>query len=234
MNSMALGKDYAQQQCSIARALEVVGERWTLLVVRDAFYGVRRYNDFLVHLGAPRAVLAARLQALVEAGVLDRRRYRESPPRDEYVLTGRGLALWPVLRSLGAWGRAELPGAVPVRHFHHADCGTELGAYGECPACGSPSLPPMSRCGPAPGSTGTRRTPSAAPSWRLAGSSPLCSRGTSSRSRGASSRHPAASLRGRGARDETCRFLLGRGNFRIVPHVLSVRHRAAVREGVRR
>lgn len=53
MNSMALGKDYAQQQCSIARALEVVGERWTLLVVRDAFYGVRRYNDFLVHLGAP-------------------------------------------------------------------------------------------------------------------------------------------------------------------------------------
>ncbi|MFE7580672.1 winged helix-turn-helix transcriptional regulator [Streptomyces gardneri] len=132
---MALGKDYAHQQCSIARALEVVGERWTLLVVRDAFYGVRRYNDFLVHLGVPRAVLAARLQALVEAGVLDKRRYQESPPRDEYVLTERGLALWPVLRSLGAWGRAEVPGAVPVRHFHHAACGTELGPYGECPLC---------------------------------------------------------------------------------------------------
>ncbi|GGV92605.1 ArsR family transcriptional regulator [Streptomyces narbonensis] len=138
---MALGKDYVHQQCSIARALEVVGERWTLLVVRDAFYGVRRYNDFLVHLGVPRAVLAARLQALVEAGVLDRRRYQESPPRDEYVLTERGLALWPVLRSLGAWGRAEVPGAVPVRHFHHADCGTELGSYGECPACRIP-VPP--------------------------------------------------------------------------------------------
>ncbi|MER7909018.1 helix-turn-helix domain-containing protein, partial [Streptomyces sp. NPDC096068] len=71
---MALGKDYARQQCSIARALEVVGERWTLLVVRDAFYGVRRYSDFLAHLGVPRAVLAARLQALVEVGVLERRR----------------------------------------------------------------------------------------------------------------------------------------------------------------
>ncbi|MFF0431912.1 winged helix-turn-helix transcriptional regulator [Streptomyces sp. NPDC004327] len=138
---MALGKDYATQQCSIARALEVIGERWTLLVVRDAFYGVRRYNDFLVHLGAPRAVLAARLQALVEAGVLDKRRYQESPPRDEYVLTERGIGLWPVLRSLGRWGREELPGAVPVRHFHHVDCGTELGAYGECPACRIPVHP---------------------------------------------------------------------------------------------
>src|SRR5690349_12960453 len=83
---MALGKDYATQECSIARALEVVGERWTLLVVRDAFYGVRRYNDFLVHLGIPRAVLAARLQTLTAEGILDKRRYQESPPRDEYVL----------------------------------------------------------------------------------------------------------------------------------------------------
>lgn len=67
--------------------------------------------------------------------------YQESPPRDEYVLTDRGLALWPVLRSLGAWGRAEVPGALAVRHFHHADCGTELGPYGECPACRVP-VPP--------------------------------------------------------------------------------------------
>ncbi|MFD8009942.1 winged helix-turn-helix transcriptional regulator [Streptomyces sp. NPDC058955] len=132
---MALGKDYAQQQCSIARALEVVGERWTLLVVRDAFYGVRRYSDFLAHLGAPRAVLAGRLQALVDAGVLDRRRYQDSPPRDEYVLTERGLALWPVLWALGAWGRNEIPGTLPLRRFHHADCGTELDRGGACPAC---------------------------------------------------------------------------------------------------
>ncbi|WP_069172935.1 winged helix-turn-helix transcriptional regulator [Streptomyces griseus] len=132
---MALGKDYATQQCSIARALEVIGERWTLLVVRDAFYGVRRYNDFLGHLGIPRAVLAARLQSLTDAGVLARRRYQESPPRDEYVLTDSGRALWPTLRSLGLWGREHVEGTVPMRIFVHAPCGTELGAYGECPAC---------------------------------------------------------------------------------------------------
>ncbi|MBD0420735.1 helix-turn-helix transcriptional regulator [Streptomyces sp. TRM S81-3] len=133
---MALGKDYAAQECSIARALEVVGERWTLLVVRDALYGVRRYNDFLVHLGIPRAVLASRLQTLTAEGILEKRRYQQSPPRDEYVVTDRGVALWPTLRALGLWGREHYGGA-PLRIFRHAVCGTELGAYGECPACGT-------------------------------------------------------------------------------------------------
>ncbi|MEU5110529.1 helix-turn-helix domain-containing protein [Streptomyces longwoodensis] len=133
---MALGKDYATQECSIARALEIVGERWTLLVMRDALYGVRRYNDFLVHLGIPRAVLAARLQALTAEGLLEKRRYQQSPPREEYVPTERGIALWPVLRSLGLWGREHF-GRKPLRLFRHADCGTELGPYGECPACGT-------------------------------------------------------------------------------------------------
>ncbi|MFJ7078096.1 winged helix-turn-helix transcriptional regulator [Streptomyces sp. NPDC098781] len=131
---MALGKEYATQQCSIARALEVVGERWTLLVVRDALYGVRRYNDFLLHLGIPRAVLAARLQTLTAEGILEKRRYQQSPPRDEYVLTERGIALWPTLRSLGIWGREHF-GEAKLRYFRHARCGTELGTYGECPAC---------------------------------------------------------------------------------------------------
>lgn len=135
---MALGKDYAAQECSIARALEVVGERWTLLVVRDALYGVRRYNDFLVHLGIPRAVLAARLQALVAAGVLDKRPCAEAPRRHEYVLTERGEALWPALRALGLWGRDHIPGTAPLRYFRHARCGTELGLVGDCPACGGP------------------------------------------------------------------------------------------------
>ncbi|GGZ79668.1 winged helix-turn-helix transcriptional regulator [Streptomyces echinoruber] len=132
---MALGKDYATQQCSIARALEVVGERWTLLVVRDALYGVRRYNDFLVHLGAPRAVLANRLQTLTAEGILEKRRYQESPPRDEYVVTERGTALWPVLLALGAWGR-EHYGEDRLRVFRHAACDTELAPTGLCPACG--------------------------------------------------------------------------------------------------
>ncbi|MET9115861.1 helix-turn-helix domain-containing protein [Streptomyces longwoodensis] len=133
---MALGKDYATQECSIARALEIVGERWTLLVVRDALYGVRRYNDFLVHLGIPRAVLAARLQTLTTEGLLEKRRYQQSPPRDEYVPTERGIALWPTLRSLGRWGREQFD-QEQLRVFRHADCGTELGPYGECPACGT-------------------------------------------------------------------------------------------------
>ncbi|MEU5514919.1 helix-turn-helix domain-containing protein [Streptomyces griseoaurantiacus] len=134
---MALGKDYATQDCSVAGALEVVGERWTLLLVRDAFYGVRRYNDFLVHLGIPRAVLAARLQALTAHGIFEKRRYQQSPPRDEYVLTEAGLALWPVVRSLGLWGRRHVT-LSQRRIMRHAVCGTdqELGPYGECPACG--------------------------------------------------------------------------------------------------
>ncbi len=136
VDGMALGKDYATQECSIARALEVVGERWTLLVVRDALYGVRRYNDFLVHLGIPRAVLAARLQALTAEGILEKRRYQQSPPRDEYVLTERGIALWPTLRALGLWGRRHF-GETQLRYFRHAACGTELGPYGECAVCGT-------------------------------------------------------------------------------------------------
>nr|WP_055706864.1 helix-turn-helix domain-containing protein [Streptomyces puniciscabiei] len=135
MDGMALGKDYATQECSVARALEIVGERWTLLVVRDALYGVRRYNDFLVHLGIPRAVLAARLQTLTAEGILEKRRYQQSPPRDEYVVTERGIALWPTLRALGLWGREHFS-ETRLRYFRHAECGTELGSYGECPACG--------------------------------------------------------------------------------------------------
>ncbi len=134
--AMALGKDYATQECSIARALEVVGERWTLLVVRDALYGVRRYNDFLVHLGIPRAVLAARLQTLTDAGVLEKRPCADAPRRHEYVVTARGRALWPALRALGAWGRDTFGDTAPLRLFRHVTCGTELGVAGECPACG--------------------------------------------------------------------------------------------------
>ncbi|CAM5528318.1 ArsR family transcriptional regulator OS=Streptomyces parvulus OX=146923 GN=Spa2297_12235 PE=4 SV=1 [Streptomyces parvulus] len=136
VDGMALGKDYAAQECSIARALEIVGERWTLLVIRDALYGVRRYNDFLVHLGIPRAVLAGRLQALTDEGILEKRRYQDAPPRDEYVVTDRGIALWPALRALGIWGREHL-GGQPMRVFRHASCGTELSPYDTCPACGT-------------------------------------------------------------------------------------------------
>lgn len=133
---MALGTDYAHQDCSLARALEVVGERWSLLIVRDAFYGVRRFGDFLAHLDIPRAVLTARLAALTEAGVLRKEAYQQSPPRYDYVLTESGLELWPAVHGLGHWGARHATGDGPSRTYHHAACGTRLDAAGGCPACG--------------------------------------------------------------------------------------------------
>jgi DNA-binding HxlR family transcriptional regulator len=144
---MALGKNYDRQDCSLARSLELVGERWTLLVVRDALYGVRRFGDFLSHLDVPRAVLAQRLQTLVAAGVLERRRYQESPPRDEYVLTEMGRELWPAVYMLASWGERHLAGT--NRHFVHAACGTRLDPTAACPACGT--RPPLGEIEVRPG-----------------------------------------------------------------------------------
>ncbi|SHL48801.1 winged helix-turn-helix transcriptional regulator [Actinacidiphila paucisporea] len=139
---MALGTDYAQQDCTLARALEVVGERWSLLIVRDAFYGVRRFNDFLVHLDIPRAVLTARLASLTAAGVLRKEAYQQSPPRYDYVLTDAGLDLWPPLHALMRWGGRYASEGEPTRTFHHADCGSRLDMTGGCPACGVPQVAP--------------------------------------------------------------------------------------------
>lgn len=139
---MALGTDYAQQDCSLARALEVVGERWSLLIVRDAFYGVRRFNDFLVHLDIPRAVLTSRLAALTEAGVLRKEAYQQSPPRYDYVLTDAGLDLWPPLYGLMRWGARHASDREPARTFHHAACGTRLDVTGGCTVCGVVQVAP--------------------------------------------------------------------------------------------
>ena len=124
--TMALPKDYADERCSLARALEVVGERWTLLIVRDAFFGVRRFGDFAVHLEIPRAVLTSRLAALVEAGVLALEPGAHG--HDEYALTGKGRDLWPVVRSLLAWGDEHYSEIGPRRVFRHAADGGVVGA----------------------------------------------------------------------------------------------------------
>ena len=108
---MALPNDYAGQACSLARTLEVVGERWTLLIVRDAFFGVRRFDDWQARLGVARNVLAARLKALVEQGVMETRLYSEHPPRKDYVLTRKGRDLLPVILTLKAWGDQHVYGA---------------------------------------------------------------------------------------------------------------------------
>jgi DNA-binding HxlR family transcriptional regulator len=144
-----LGRDYADQVCSVARALEVVGERWTLLIVRDLFFGVTRFTDLQTHLDVPRAVLSARLALLVDAGIAERRPYRAG--RDEYVLTDAGLELWPVVHGLMQWGERHLVDDGPVRLFAHAVCGTDLTAAGECPACGVQPPPGDVETRPGPG-----------------------------------------------------------------------------------
>ncbi|GIG90766.1 winged helix-turn-helix transcriptional regulator [Plantactinospora endophytica] len=148
---MALGKNYERQDCSFARALELLGERWTLLLVRDAFYGVRRYADFLAHLDIPRAVLAERLRTLTEAGVLARQRYSDNPPRHEYVLTARGRELWSVFFPLVQWGDRHLSTIGPRRLFAHATCDTLLEPTGTCGRCGRLVPPEEIEVRPGPG-----------------------------------------------------------------------------------
>ncbi len=101
-----LKRDYAGQDCSIARALEIVGERWTLLIVRDALLGVTRFDEFQQSLGVARNVLTERLNLLVEEGILDRVRYSERPERFEYRLTQKGRDLRLALAGLRQWGDA--------------------------------------------------------------------------------------------------------------------------------
>jgi DNA-binding HxlR family transcriptional regulator len=156
---MALGKNYTGQDCSLAKALEVIGERWTILVVRDAMYGVRRYGDFLAHLDIPRAVLSQRLTTLVEAGVLDKRRYQDAPPREEYVLTQVGRELWQPVLALGEWGERHFTKSGPRRVFHHLTCGTRIDSVAQCATCGVRVPIEDAEVRPGPGLEGTRDDP---------------------------------------------------------------------------
>jgi DNA-binding HxlR family transcriptional regulator len=90
--------------CGIADALQLVGDRWALLALREVGLGVSRFTDIQAHTGAPRASLTARLRSLEDGGLIERRRYSERPPRDEYLLTEAGSELMPILRQLRAWG----------------------------------------------------------------------------------------------------------------------------------
>ena len=94
--------------CSIADALDVVGERWSLLVLRELAFDVHRFKDIQVNTGAPRETLALRLRKLEETGIIERRRYSDHPPRDEYLLTAAGRDLTPVLTALREWGERHV------------------------------------------------------------------------------------------------------------------------------
>ncbi|MCC5857454.1 MAG: helix-turn-helix transcriptional regulator [Ectothiorhodospiraceae bacterium] len=126
-----------QQPCSLARTLSVVGDRWTLVILRDCFLGVRRFDDFEARLGITRHVLADRLRKLVDAGVLEKHPYQERPLREEYRLTDKGLDLYPVILSLVHWGDRYMADAQgpPVRH-RHRHCGQHMRGILICSACG--------------------------------------------------------------------------------------------------
>jgi DNA-binding HxlR family transcriptional regulator len=134
-----LGNDYREQNCSIARSLELVGERWTILVLRDVFLGVRRFDALRESLGIARNVLASRLERLVSEGVLEKIPYRERPLRHEYRLTAKGLDLWPVVVELLRWGDRHLASAEgPPIVLRHRGCGGVLGERRICTRCGAP------------------------------------------------------------------------------------------------
>jgi DNA-binding HxlR family transcriptional regulator len=132
---MPLPSAYATQACPLARALEIVGERWTMLILRDLFFGIHRFGELVAHMDIPRAVLTARLAALVERGIVERRPYAAG--RDEFHLTDRGRELWPVLHGLMDWGERQSPAdGGPRRVFVHVACGTFLTGAGVCESCG--------------------------------------------------------------------------------------------------
>ena len=126
---------FSALDCSIASTLEVIGERWSLLIVRDAFYGVRRFDDFRQDLGIARNVLTDRLNTLVAQGVFERRQYEDRPPRFEYVLTQKGKDLLPVILVMMRWGdRWENEGDPPVS-LRHTTCGEATEAVVTCLHC---------------------------------------------------------------------------------------------------
>ena len=126
-----------QESCSVARTVSVIGDRWTLLILRDCFLRVRRFEAFQERLGITRPILADRLRKLVEAGVLEKVPYQERPLRHEYRLTEKGLALHPVLMAIVHWGDVHMAGDAgrPVLHRHRA-CGHLFDPVVACSECG--------------------------------------------------------------------------------------------------
>lgn len=132
------GVDLSELQCSVARTLSVVGERWTLLLLRDVFQGKRRFEEFSRSLPIARNVLTQRLRTLVAHDILARQQYEEHPPRYEYHLTPKGMELYPVIVALLQWGDRHLAGENgPPLDILHRDCGGHIRAETVCEDCGS-------------------------------------------------------------------------------------------------
>ena len=137
-----LGRTYENQVCSVARALEVLGERWTLLIVRDALLGLRRFDEFQSSLGVARNVLTDRLARLIDAGILERVPYQDRPVRHEYRLTPMGRELGLPVIGLMQWGDRHLADpAGPPRVAQHHDCGGAIRLVLACDTCGATVSP---------------------------------------------------------------------------------------------
>ncbi|HEY1828452.1 MAG TPA: helix-turn-helix domain-containing protein [Acidimicrobiales bacterium] len=132
-----LKRDYPNQYCSVAATLEIIGERWTILILRDVFLGIRRFEDLQRDLGIARNILQSRLERLVENGILVRRPYQERPLRHEYRLTEKGADLWPVLVALLKWGDQHALGGERPMVLQHRGCGGELDDRRRCTSCGA-------------------------------------------------------------------------------------------------
>ena len=131
-------KSFEEMNCSVAQTLEVVGEWWSMLIIRDCFLGITRFDDFHERLGISRNILTDRLEHLVARGVLARVPYQDRPVRFDYRLTDKGRDLWLVLTAMRQWGdRWEAPEGAPVLIEHRA-CGHEAGVVPTCSACGDP------------------------------------------------------------------------------------------------
>jgi DNA-binding HxlR family transcriptional regulator len=153
--AVMLPRTYEHQVCSVARSLELVGDRWTLLIVRDALRGIRRFDDFRAQLGVAHNVLSDRLSRLTEAGILERRRYQERPDRYEYHLTQQGRDLWPVVMSLLVWGDNYLAPDGPPKLALHRNCGGHLTPQLTCADCGAALGYGDVELKPGPGSQGS-------------------------------------------------------------------------------
>jgi DNA-binding HxlR family transcriptional regulator len=131
--------ELADERCSVARSVAVIGDRWTLMLLRDCFLGVRRFEDFERRLGISRSIVADRLKRLVAEGVLRKERYQERPVREEYRLTDKGLALHPVIMAIVHWGDRFYAGdeGPPLLHRHKA-CGCDFAPVMTCSECGEP------------------------------------------------------------------------------------------------
>ncbi|MCB0996627.1 MAG: helix-turn-helix transcriptional regulator [Acidimicrobiales bacterium] len=147
----------AEPECSIQRTLDVIGDRWTLLILRDLFRGVRRFGQLHAHLGIARNLLTDRLGSLVDAGIVTKVPYQDRPPRHEYRLTPKGIDLSPALVALMQWGDRWYADDGPPTLLVHDACGTPLEQLLRCPACDEAVTPTHIRS--RPGTTSpTRRS----------------------------------------------------------------------------